>query len=199
MKGLPIKGPGLGGAAKGGRLEASVRGWTGRHADALMGGAGFISDLNKGIALVLGGAVLALGASHLLSGQSPPSLSREVFKVLGWVFPSLLVALVLIGLVSVQRLLRGSDPGFWRQVGLQAASCVATLALTCTLLGISLRIGGLADRALTPETVTEVIGDLTRHFSLAFMTTVIGLPVSALLRSTVLILSERTRNEGRAA
>lgn len=157
-----------------------------------------VFDLNKGIALVLGGVVLALGTSHLLYGQSPPTLSREVFEILGWVFPSLLVALVLIGLVAVQRLLRGMNPRFWRQVGLQAASCVATLALTCTLLGISLGIGGLADRALSPETVTEVIGDLTRHFSLAFMTTVIGLPVSALLRSTVLILSERTRNEGRA-
>ena len=82
---------------------------------------------------------------------------------------------------------------------MQAASCIATLALTCTLLGISLGIGALAETPLTPDTVTQVISALTDRFSMAFMTTVVGLPVSALIRSAVLILSARGHaEEGRS-
>ena len=75
----------------------------------------------------------------------------------------------------------------WVEVGTQAANGVTTLALTFTLLGISLGIGSLADQALTPSSIQKVIADMTANFSLAFMTTVIGLPLSALLRSLIVI------------
>jgi hypothetical protein len=40
---------------------------------------------------------------------------------------------------------------------------------------------------LSPETVRVVIREMTANFSLAFMTTVVGLPVSAVLRSILMI------------
>tara|TARA_B100000683_G_scaffold220295_1_gene217084 strand:- start:1019 stop:1255 length:237 start_codon:yes stop_codon:yes gene_type:complete len=78
---------------------------------------------------------------------------------------------------------------------MQTANGVTTLALTFTLLGISLGIGGLAEQNLTPETVQTVIRDLTANFSLAFMTTVVGLPMSAILRA-LLVVSHNRANVG---
>jgi hypothetical protein len=148
-------------------------------------------DLNRALALLLGGVALGLAVAVAITADPVPAISRAVFGVVGWVFPALLAGLVLLGMVSVLRLWRQSDSHFWRQTGLQAASCIATLALTCTLLGISLGIGTLAETPLAPDTVTRVISELTERFSMAFMTTVIGLPVSALMRSSILILSVR--------
>ena len=71
----------------------------------------------------------------------------------------------------------------WLEGGLHAANAVSTVTLTYTLLGI----GTLADQDLTPDTVQGVIRALTNHFSLAFMTTVIGLPAAAALRELLLI------------
>jgi len=74
-----------------------------------------------------------------------------------------------------------------------------TLALTYTLLGISLGIGTLAGQELTPETVRGVIQDLTANFSRAFLTTVIGLPVSAALRAVLVVTHGRRRMAASAA
>ena len=60
-------------------------------------------------------------------------------------------------------------------------------------LGISLGIGSLAGQDLTPDTIQSVIRTMTANFSLAFMTTVIGLPVSALLRSLLIVTDARNR------
>ena len=70
---------------------------------------------------------------------------------------------------------------------MHAANGIATLGLTYTLFGISLGIGELAGQELTPATVQEVIRGLTERFSLAFMTTVISLPTSVLLRALLSI------------
>jgi len=82
----------------------------------------------------------------------------------------------------------------WLEAGLQAANGVSILALTYTLLGISLGIGGLANQELTPETVQVVIRGLTTKFSLAFLTTVIGLPLSAVLRTLLLVTHARRQD-----
>ena len=82
----------------------------------------------------------------------------------------------------------------WLEAGLQAANGITTLALTYTLLGISLGIGMLAERSLSPETVQGIVQDLTAQFSMAFLTTVIGLPLSAVLRTLLLVSHARQSN-----
>ncbi|WP_395342780.1 hypothetical protein PN836_001815 [Ningiella sp. W23] len=77
----------------------------------------------------------------------------------------------------------------WAEVGMQAANGISTLALTFTLLGISLGIGSLANQTLSPETVNGIISELTAQFSMAFMTTVVGLPTATLFRAWVSILT----------
>ncbi len=61
----------------------------------------------------------------------------------------------------------------WAEGGLHAANGAATLALTYTLLGISLGVRTLADQELNTDTVQKVISGLTEHVSIAFMTTVL--------------------------
>ena len=105
-------------------------------------------------------------------------------QMLGISFLGLLVTLIAICAYSWVCMLRRSGPvQVWMETGMHAANGITTLALTYTLLGISLGIGSLAEQSLTPETVQTVIRDLTGNFSLAFLTTVIGLPTATLLRA----------------
>ena len=112
--------------------------------------------------------------------------------MLGPTFLTLLAALTCTSLYSAQRLHADPAAKLWLDAGLQAAAGITTLSLTYTLLGISLGIGSMADQPLTPETVQEVIRGLTQQFSLAFMTTVIGLPLAAVLRALLTLIHARS-------
>lgn len=76
-------------------------------------------------------------------------------------------------------------------LGLHSANGIATVALTYTLFGISRGIGGLAESNLSPDTVAPIISELTQGFQQAFMTTVVGLPVSALLRAMLQVAGSK--------
>jgi len=136
-------------------------------------------------------------AVNLVTSASAAEISDWAGRVLGWTFVLLLASLIFVCLFSWARLLQdGTTPAteVWYEAGIQAANGVTTLALTFTLLGISLGIGSLAGQELTPDTIQAVIRKMTANFSLAFMTTVIGLPVSALLRSLLIVTDARNRN-----
>ncbi len=139
-----------------------------------------------------------LGSIVLVTASAVALLSKDMTSVAGWALDVLGVGfLVLLGVLifvtafSLVRMLdarnRPMVRDFWLDVGIQSANGVTTLALTYTLLGISLGIGGLSAQQLNPETVQGVIRELTGNFSLAFMTTVIGLPMSAGLRALLTI------------
>jgi hypothetical protein len=147
---------------------------------------------------VLGALAIGTAAVSALLAVEPADIAAWTLDVLGVGFVALLGVLVLAAAYALVRLHAApaaaeAEGRLWLQVGLQASAGVATLALTFTLLGISLGIGGLAGQELTPETVQPVIRDLTANFSLAFMTTVIGLPLSAGLRAATLIAFEKRR------
>ncbi|MBT5081708.1 MAG: hypothetical protein HOK21_25380 [Rhodospirillaceae bacterium] len=146
---------------------------------------------SRALSFFLGAIVLALALALALGAPEPGQILAWAARVLGLVFMGLLSVLILTTLYCWQRLLvRDLNPQqrqAWHEAGLHAANGVATLALTYTLFGISLGIGELAGQSLTPDTVQEVIRGLTERFSLAFMTTVIGLPTSALLRALLSI------------
>jgi len=152
---------------------------------------------SRAVSFMLGGLALALAGAALFSQASAAEITDWAGRVLGWTFVTLLASLVFICLLSWVRLLRDGitpETEVWFETGVQAANGVTTLALTFTLLGISLGIGSLAGQELTPETIQAVIRKMTANFSLAFMTTVIGLPVSALLRSLLIVTDARNRN-----
>lgn len=122
-------------------------------------------------------------------------IAQWALRNLGVTFLSLFGLLVFAGLFCWTRLLDcASDPNgrmIWVDSGLHAANGISTLALTYTLLGICLGIGTLSYQSLTPESVESVIRSLTGNFSMAFMTTVIGLPTSAMMRALISITATR--------
>lgn len=148
-------------------------------------------SLSVFLGLVAVGLAVAVGATSM----DPGGIARWTLEMFGVTFLALCGGLVFVCLFAWTRMIQSrhktAERALWLETGLHAASGVATLALTYTLFGISLGIGTLADQPLNPDTVGGIIQDLTRHFSLAFLTTVVGLPVSALLRAVVQVTDRR--------
>lgn len=150
---------------------------------------------SRSLSYLLGLAVLGLLVAVQTTSLDAAGIGGWALKVFGATFIVILGGLVFTVLFCWTRYrdLGAALPesGVWLESGLHAANAVSTIALTYTLLGISLGIGTLADQELTPDTVQDVIRSLTGHFSLAFMTTVIGLPSAAALRALLLITEAR--------
>jgi hypothetical protein len=163
--------------------------------------APLLSAASQAISYMLGGLVIALALGVMTTSVSAVEITTWAWDVLGLAFAVLLGSLVFIALlcwVKIKQLqARGGEYRPWLVAGVQAANGIATLALTYTLLGISLGIGSLAGQQLTPETIQGVIKGLTENFSMAFMTTVVGLPTSALLRSLLLVADARKSSTAR--
>lgn len=143
---------------------------------------------------LLGCLAIGLAIAAMTTSSGAGDIVAWARDVLGWTFVALLGALIFLTFYCWVRLLQqapDSSDQTWAEAGVQAANGVATLALTFTLLGISLGIGTLATHELTPDTVQAVIRRMTANFSLAFMTTVIGLPISALLRGLIVVTNVR--------
>ena len=150
----------------------------------------------QALSLMLGGVVIGLASFVMFTGQSSATAVEWAFEVLGLPFLLLLASLVFAGLLCLVKLLatraipdsnkRDAQRTKWLQAGLQSCNGIATLALTLPC-SISLGIGRLSDGGLSPENINSVIADLTAHFSLAFMTSVIGLPLSAAMRTALIV------------
>mgnify|MGYP001295399754 CR=1 FL=1 len=144
---------------------------------------------------VIGGIVLVCFASmSILLGVEPKTLLTQVRDILGEPFlilTGLLTATAITAILKVaDQLTSRNMKKIWLQIGIHASNGVATLALTFTLFGISSGIGQLTAGSLNIEEINSVIASLTDEFSMAFMTSVIGLPLSALLRVAVAVTSK---------
>lgn len=154
--------------------------------------------VTRSLSYLLGGFVVALAVAVYGTSYSADNVIEWLENTLGLVFCALLTLLSILTLFCLVKLTRAKEGNtLWLEAGLQAASGIATLALTFTLLGISLGIGSLASQTLTPETVQEVIRGLTEKFSLAFFTTVVGLPLSSVLRALLLVVNAAKANQER--
>ncbi|AUM13161.1 hypothetical protein [Ketobacter alkanivorans] len=146
----------------------------------------------------LGGTiVIALALASYLTETDTEQVLLWLRQVFTSSFIVMFLVLVFAGVYGLIRLDGSEEDAFWRECTLQAANGIATLALTFTLLGISLGIGGLAQHSISVDTVPGLIQELTGHFSTAFMTTVVGLPVATLLRSVASIRSIRLQLDWR--
>lgn len=151
----------------------------------------------------LGGVlVIVLAYCVYATGMTPEFISKWAINVLGLSFILFLIALLLASVLALLKVQKNKydneiEAQKWQQFGLQASAGITTLALTYTLLGICLGIGGLSDGNLTADTINQVITDLTAQFSTAFMSSVIGLPISAAMR-TLLIISLTVPTSGKA-
>jgi len=151
---------------------------------------------SRALSYLLGALCIGLAAAVYATSLAPTAIAQWTLEVFGASFVVLFSTLVFISLFAWVRMGQHVQTrDFWLEVGLHGANGVSTLALTFTLLGISLGIGTLAEQELTPETVQPIIRDLTKHFSLAFLTTVVGLPSAAVLRA-LLSISHQCKPKG---
>ncbi len=155
----------------------------------------FLTQGIQAVSYLLGGLVLCTALAVVTVSRDVSAVAGWALDVLGAGFLCLLGGLIFLAVLALIRINDSAadekTKGLWFEVGLQASGGVTTLALTFTLLGISIGIGSLAGQPLTPETVQTVIRDLTANFSLAFMTTVVGLPVSSALRAALTIAARK--------
>ena len=156
---------------------------------------------SRTLSFFLGVVVLGLFGAAAATSLDASDIMRWAREVFGITFLIALSALVVISLHCWMRLeaheaVDAVVDAARFETGMQAANGIATLALTFTLLGISLGIGSLAGHDLGPDTIQAVIRDLTKHFSMAFMTTVVGLPISAALRAMLMIRTRRIEARG---
>lgn len=140
------------------------------------------------------GIILLAAVSYLteLPISAIFSWLERVFSIAFIVIFSLLVAL---GIYAIVKLTHTKQASYWHEIGQQAGNGIATLALTFTLLGISLGIGTLAEQPLSPENVQMMVAGLTKQFSMAFMTTVIGLPAATIIRALISIKYQKVSNQ----
>ena len=155
-------------------------------------------DLGLGVraSAVFGGlVVIGLALTLLLFGVAPKDLFAVAKDTLGLLFIALAVGLVLTVMIAAAKIrdtqLDRQLKSVWLHIGLHAANGIATVALTFTLFGISAGIGELAAGDLNIDTINTVIASLTDQFSMAFMTSVFGLPLSALMRVIVGVAGKR--------
>ena len=143
----------------------------------------FLSTLSQ----LLGGAIVLLALAVYVSQKEPGAVIDWAWQVFGPVFLTAYIVLVLLTLQAIHRIRRNQSDLRLRvnahELGLHTSSGIATLALTFTLLGISLGIGSLSGEELSPDTIQQVISELTGNFATAFMTTVLGLPTTAFMRA----------------
>ena len=149
----------------------------------------------KAMSILLGFTTIGLAIAVATTGQKLGELIVFSEKVFSGVFVIAFFGLLYTAVLALTKIHGQPADGLgvrpWFETGVQSANAIATLALTYTLLGISLGIGSLSGHELNPTTIPNIIKNLTEHFSMAFMTTVIGLPVSSVLRSALLVAFSR--------
>jgi len=153
------------------------------------------SQSSQALSIFLGGIVLILFLYVGYSDANPYFVFEWIVSTLGYSFLIITTFLTLIAIISIINIINCESRRrkFWFETGLQVSNLISTLALTYTLLGISLGIGELSSSKLDIDTINQTISKLTQQFSMAFMTSVIGLPLSGLLRSILIIIYEHYR------
>ena len=140
------------------------------------------------LGMITGAVVILFALISVVTNMQVDDIVAWMAKYFGITFSGLFASLLLVSVYAIIKVSQRQSASFWAQVAAQAANGISTLALTFTLLGISLGIGALSEQSLTPENVDTIISVLTTQFSMAFMTTVVGLPASTAVRAWLAIL-----------
>lgn len=131
----------------------------------------------------VGITIILLAAVSYVTDLSLQGIFAWLERVFSMAFVVIFSSLLIVGLFAVHQLKNNTEADYWFEVAQQSGNGISTLALTFTLLGISLGIGTISEQPLTPENVQLTISALTKQFSMAFMTTVVGLPAATVVRA----------------
>ena len=157
----------------------------------------FFKTSSRALSYFMGSVMIILALSVAITSWQPEKIAAWTFEMFGLSFVIFLTGLLLMTIFCWVRVLDAKSSYtvvFWNETGLHAANGIATLALTYTLFGISMGISTLSGQELNPETINKIINTLTRHFSVAFLTTIVGLPLSGFSRALLSISAARKTN-----
>ena len=148
-----------------------------------------LNQLSQVTSWFFGLLVIMFFTYMIATGNHPKKMLDWSFSTLGTSFIVIFSILVFATLFCIFKLNTSENniKKFWLETGMQFSNSISIIALTFTLLGISLGIGELSSAKLDLNTINQTIGKLTEQFSMAFMTSVIGLPVSAIFKSALII------------
>ena len=135
--------------------------------------------------VLLGSVIIIFAALQLINYINLNDFFIKLTALFSTTFVVIFSCLVVSSILAISHIQPNNYKEYWSEIGLQIANAISALALTFTLLGISLGIGSLSGQALTPDNIQVLIDQLTQHFSMAFMTTVVGLPTATIIRAIV--------------
>ena len=147
------------------------------------------NNFSQTLSWFLGSVVVIFFLYMMTTGQNPKVIVDWTLSTLGKLFIIIFLVQLIISIYCLIQVNVLDKPykRFWFEFGLQVSSSISTVALTFTLFGISVGIGELSSSNLDISTINKTIERLTQQFSMAFMTSVIGLPVSSILKSILII------------
>jgi len=154
-----------------------------------------LNQSSQAISIFLGSIIISLFSYVLITNNSAFIVFDWLVSTLGYSFIAITTFLTITSLLCIINVINYEQfqKKFWFETGLQLSNLISTVALTYTLLGISLGIGELSSSKLDIDTINQTISNLTEQFSMAFITSVIGLPLSGLLRSILIIFYEHSK------
>ena len=156
-----------------------------------------LNQSSQALSVILGLSIIIIFTYVLITGNDPYTLFNWSLSVLGLTFIIILFFLIACSIICIINMFQDNllKRQFWFESGLQFSNGISTIALTYTLLGISLGIGELSSSKLDILSIDQTISKLTNQFSMAFMTSVIGLPVAAILKSLLIICLEHLKTK----
>lgn len=141
--------------------------------------------------MLIGCFIIITAALQLIDNLTLQGFFLKLAALFSTSFVVIFSVLIMLSIIAITKIQNNEYSDYWSEVGLQVANGISALALTFTLLGISLGIGSLSEQPLTPDNVQALIHQLTQHFSMAFMTTVVGLPTATIIRAIVSVRYQR--------
>ena len=154
-----------------------------------------LNQSSQALSILLGSIILGLLFYVSITDNEPSYIFSWANSVLGTTFILIILFLTFGSIICALNIHNSYlyKKKFWFETGLQLSNLISTIALTYTLLGISLGIGELSSSKLDVDTINQTISKLTEQFSMAFMTSVVGLPLSGVLRSILIICYEHIK------
>ena len=142
-----------------------------------------LNYISESISWFIGSVAIMFFVYMMVTGQNPDMLINWGVSTLGLLFIVIFITQLILTLFCLVQLNQTEiqNRRYWFEFGLQVSNSISTIALTFTLFGISMGIGELSTSNLDISTINKTISKLTEQFSMAFMTSVVGLPTLSLI------------------
>ena len=116
-----------------------------------------INQSSQAVSFFLGSILISLVFIVYLTENEPSEIFNMANSLLGSTFIILISLLTFFSVICITNVitLKPYEKKFWFETGIQLSNLISTIALTYTLLGISLGIGGLSCLLYTSDAADD--------------------------------------------